>query len=300
LAAIADVDFHVHLGEFIADASGNDGHGLAGWERYRSLVGNEPAARRLFADMQRAEHELLEAVANHPLQAGSLLDARYMQLQSRAQDGAAAPQAQYSLGTIAAMLFAASDLDVPVSDGVVECLNGFRQQRALNQALQSQPISTLTHALLNAWVARPFDPDAHHWYNNLALAMEFELKGGLAPAVAVISSPPGSAPPYLEQYAVLAVGKLGGPEQVPALERLLEDERNIPDRGGRASDVQMRDVALAVLVHVTGQNVAEYGFVHAKSNRDILFNTNTLAFSDPAARLEALKKWRAWRAAQEK
>lgn len=299
LAAIADVDFHFRLGEFIDDRTGDDGHGLAGWERYRSLVGSDPAARQLFADMQRAEHELLEAVAERPTHAGSLLDARCVQLASGAQDGSTNRQAQYPLGTIAAMFFSASNPDVPVADRSVDCLNGFGQQNVLSQALQSQPAATLFRTLLDAWVGRPFERDARQWYNNLGLAMQFDLKGGLAPALAVIDPPPATDP-RLEQFAVLAVGKLGGPEQVSPIEQLLDDERTIPDRGGRSSDVQMRDVALAVLVHLTRQNLSDYGFVHAKTNPFYLFNSNTLGFNDPAARLQALKKWRAWRATHEK
>lgn len=294
LDAIVDVDFHVRLAEFIVDDDVEDGHGLAGWERYRSLVGASPPARRLFADMQRAERDLLEAVEKHPAQSGTVLDARCLQLESRTQDADAIRPTQYPLSTMAALLFAASTPDLPVSDRAGNCINSFGNQVVLSQALHSRTTGGLVRAFLEAWVARSFERDAVTGYGTLLLAMQYDLKGALGPAMAMVTPGLGGAP-RLEQYAILAIGKLGSLEHLPALERLLSDERSIPDRGGRESEVQIRDVALAAMLHITGQKLADYGFVHAKLNALYLFNTNTLSFSDPAARDEALKKWRAWR-----
>jgi hypothetical protein len=297
LAAIAEVDFHVRLGEFVIDQYADDGHGLPGWQRYRSLVGASPAARRLFADMQRAEHQLLEAVDQRPAHSGTLLDARCQQLENRVQDADAARQPQYALSTMAALLFAASNPDVPLSDRARKCINGFGNQ--LNQPLHSRPTDRLVRALLDAWVGRPFERDDLDGYHNLLLAMQYDLKGGLGPALALVNPPPSGAP-GLDQYAILTIGKLGSREHVTVLEPLLEDRRSVPDRGGRESEVQIRDVALAVMIHLTGQKLADYGFSHAKLNTPYLFNPNTLGFSDPAARDEAIKKWRAWREQQKK
>jgi hypothetical protein len=299
LAAISDVDFHVRVAEFLADQNLEDGHGLAGWERYRSLVGSDPAARTLFADMQRAERELLEAVAQKPSHAGSLLDARCQQLASLVPDGDNIRQPQYSLSTMAALVFAASDRDVPITERAGDYLNGLGGQTVLNQAIHSRPTDTLFRALLNAWVGRPLERDSRMSYGALLLAMQFDLKGAVVPALKLIDPPPVGSP-MLEQWAILAIAKLGSREHVESLEPLLADERSIPDRGGRESDVQVRDLALAAMIHLSGQKLADYGFVHAKSNPFYLFNTNTLGFNDPSARTEALKKWRAWQAKQEK
>ena len=299
LAAIAEVDFHVRLGAFVADQNADDGHGLAGWERYRSLVGTSPGARRLFADMQRAERELLEAVDKHPAQSGTLLDARCQQLESRAQDADAVRPPQYSLTTMAALLFAASHPDVPISDRAGTCIYSFGNQVVLSQALHARPTEGVVKGLLEAWVVRPFDRDATTGYWNLLLAMQYDLKSAIGPALALIDPPPAGAPRFA-QYAILAIGKLGGREHVRSLEPLLVDERSIPDRGGRESEVQIRDIALAAMVYLTGQKLGDYGFVHAKQNALYLFNTNTLGFNDPAARDQAIEKWRAWRDKQEK
>jgi hypothetical protein len=294
LAAIDDVDFHVRVGAFLADENAANGHGLAGWDDYRALVGTSAAARRLFADMQRSERELLEAVDRSPSHAGGLVDLRCQQSEAATHGGDSDRQSPLSLGTIAAIFFAASHPDVPISVPSGNSINGFGSQTAFTQAMTTRPTAPIVRGLVGAWVSRAFEPDSITGARNLIMAMQYNLKEALIPALRAIGPPGG--PPNLEQYAILAVGKLGSRQHVAALMPLLDDERPIamPDRSGRDSDTQVRDVALAAMIHLTGQKLADYGFVHAKTNPLILFNSNTLGFNDPAARQEALKKWRAW------
>jgi hypothetical protein len=55
-------------------------------------------------------------------------------------------------------------------------------------------------------------------------------------------------------------------------------------------------VALAVLVHLTGQDLKEYGYERAAEHPQYGYNLATLTFPDDAARQKALAKWKAWRA----
>ncbi|MGH7140017.1 MAG: hypothetical protein ACREHD_30120, partial [Pirellulales bacterium] len=175
-----------------------------------------------------------------------------------------------------------------------ECINNFEKQSAFTQAMTTRPTAILMRGLVSAWVSRSFDPESVTGYRNLIMAMKYDLKEALKPALALIEPPGG--PPRLEQYAILAVGKLGSRDHVAALMPLLDDARPIgmADRTARGSDTQVRDVALAAMIHLTGQKLDVYGFVHAKSNSWLLFNSNTLGFNDPSARQEAIKNWRAW------
>ena len=300
LAAIADVDFHARLRAFLADQDAENGHGLAGWQRYRSLAGATPASRRLFADMQRAERELLDAVAEAPAKAGALLDERCQQVEHLTQDGDSSRPSQLSLATTAALLFAASNPDVPISGHAGNCLHTVGNQTALAQALNTRPAAVIIRGLLNAWISRPFERDSLTAYRNLLLAMQYNLKDAVQPALALLGPPGG--PSNLEPFAILTIGKLGGPEHLPALEPILKDERAIDavDRGGQKSNTQIRDVALAAMIHLTRQKLSDYGFAHAKTHPYYLFNTNTLGFNDPAAREAALKKWLAWAEKQSK
>lgn len=294
LAAIDDVDFHVRVAEFLADENATSGHGLAGWDRYRSLVGSNDAARRLFIEMQRAERELLEAVERSGTHAGTLLELRCQQIQGATHGGTNDRRLPLSLGTIAGIFFVAGHAEVPISGPSDDCINSAAQQLAFKQAMSTRPTAAILRGLMGAWVSRSFDPESITGYRTLIMAMQYNLKEGLAPALALIEPPGG--PPRYEHFAILAVGKLGSREHAAALMPLLDDARPItgPDRTGRESDTQLRDVALAVMIQLTEQKLADYGFVHAKTNPSILFNTNTLGFNDPSARDQAIKKWRAW------
>ncbi len=297
LAAIGDIEFHARLGAFLADRDPDNDHGLAGWSTFRTLAGPNLAiaARRLFADMQWAEHDLLDLVHRRPAQAGGLLDARCREVESDHQNGDADRNAPLSLGAMAAVLFAASNREVPVSASAANCICNFCGQPTLSAALAARPAGPILQRLLGAWVSRQFERDSNVPYRNLLLAMQFGLKEAVPVALALIEPPGGQ--PNLEQYAILAIGKLGNAEHIAALAPLLKDERpiEVPGRNGRESDTQVRDVALAVMIRLAGQQLVDFGFSHYKSHPQILFDTNTLGFNNPAAREEAHKKWHAWR-----
>jgi len=60
-------------------------------------------------------------------------------------------------------------------------------------------------------------------------------------------------------------------------------------------ELQIRDVSLAVLLHLTGQNLREYGYTSAQPNPATLFQVASLTFLGPAQRDAAMKKWSRWR-----
>ena len=121
LQTVLELDFHLRLKAFIADVDGQTGHELAGWSRYRELVGENGPARRLFAAMQQAERHLLEVVEHSPADAAEILEERCEELQA-AQQADEQPSQPPSLGSIAAVLFVASDPELPVSPHAGTCV----------------------------------------------------------------------------------------------------------------------------------------------------------------------------------
>ncbi|MEX2120320.1 MAG: hypothetical protein WD847_12055 [Pirellulales bacterium] len=297
LVSVLELDFQVKLEAFLADPDGRSDTDLAGWPRYRALVGGDPAARRLFAEMQRAEHDLLAAAATAPLMAGELLEARCHQLQQQAQFPNPAGE-QVALGSIASFLFVAGQEDVPITQQAGAFLNSFSHQQAIQQAMSEVERAGLLKKLLGAWVRRDFRNDPMASYQNLMLALRYGLKDGIEPALDMVQAP--GTPPQMLQYAVLALGKLGSREHVADLEPLLQNETVCANQEVDDQEVQtqVRDVALAALVRLTGQQAREYGFLRAQDNAMILFNTPSFGFADPSQREAALKKWRDWSQAQ--
>ena len=108
--------------------------------------------------------------------------------------------------------------------------------------------------------------------------------------------------PAQQMLAILAVGKFGSEENIAALEPLLDDSRECLPRqqingpGGGLAAVQIRDVALASLLRLTGQEPVAYGFLHARPHPQMLFDVTSLSIDSDERRAQALEQWRAWRA----
>ncbi len=64
----------------------------------------------------------------------------------------------------------------------------------------------------------------------------------------------------------------------------------------RQVELQIRDVALSVLVRLTAQNLREYGPNANQPNANASFGVPTLIFPNAAQRETTLKKWAEWRA----
>jgi hypothetical protein len=89
---------------------------------------------------------------------------------------------------------------------------------------------------------------------------------------------------------------------------LLKDEtvcavQHIPQAGqpnGVNMQVQTRicDVALAVMVKLSGQQLRDYGFTRVQENSMMLYNVSSLGFVEDPQRQTALKKWGEWSKAQ--
>ncbi len=69
--------------------------------------------------------------------------------------------------------------------------------------------------------------------------------------------------------------------------------------GQPAGTVQIRDVALAVMLQLTDQRPADYGYPNAKLQQvPKLFQIQTLFRENDQQREEAIAKWHAWRDAK--
>ncbi len=293
LEQVLDLDFQRQLETFLASAGDGSGDGLPGWQRYRQQVGETHAARRLFVDMQRAERDLLQTVAARPSSAGELLELRCQQLQHEMQAADSNEEQPLGIGSIAAFLFVASNPEVTISTQAGSYVNNFANQPTLHEALSSGAVVDPLRELLSVWTGRSFE-DNMVAYQNLQLAMRYNLKAALEPAAELAARK--EIPAQQRPFAILALGKLGDKRQLPALEPLLDDktEFTLHGRDGHEVRTQICDVALAVMIHLSGQNLRDYGFDHFSSHPTWLFNPGTLGFKSKESREQAMAKWRKW------
>ena len=136
-------------------------------------------------------------------------------------------------------------------------------------------------------------------FRSLMFAANFELKQeGLSLAGRLLASDGTTV--QIRQFALLTLGRFGGKDHMPTVEKFLTDTTNCGAYGAarpqRQLDVQIRDVALAVLLHITGQSARDYGAVAVQPSPQSYFQVPTLAFANGEARDAALKRWQEWRA----
>jgi hypothetical protein len=297
LAVVSDSDFRDRLEAFSADYDGSRKRSLPGWERFQTDVGSSRLARQLFVEMQRSEPDLLAAYAAGGKTAGESLDARcrLLLVQLTRVSGDEGP---VSLGTMAALLLVGSADDVAVDQQLAYQLYTWLIYRPAFQKHAAGGIwSPLMKKLLGMWIVKDASPSATA--QNLMFAANYELKPeGLSLATKLLASE-GTAP-QIRQFALLSLGRFGGKEHLATAEKYLADVNVCGairmNKFPRQMEVQVRDVALAVLLHLTGQEVQQYGAATVVPNPQSYFQVPALAFSTAVARDAALARWQTWRA----
>lgn len=292
LAHILELDFEARIAAFSADTEGKLQHDLPCWERYRALAGGEGPSRRLFVEMLRAERWLLQAAETSATSASEYLEARCQQWHQSMQNVDPRQRRPPSAGSVLAMLLVGADEDISISDQTASTIAGFTYQRELQEVMRNAEQAAVAQRLLGAWVGRPFATDSAITYQNIVLALRYNLAEGVPAALKVMAAP--ASPPHIRQYGILCVAKLGGASYIDQLEALLDDSSTCASLRLNDQEIQtqIRDVALAVLVRLTGQDLRTYGFDRAQENALTYFNTATLGFADDASRQAALERYR--------
>ena len=302
LQDVMQADYGRRLKAFIDDTEGKRQHDLPGWQRYHQTVGGDEAARELFAQMHMAEYGLLVSAAAGPQPAADALELRLRQVFSRLSHFAGQQRKPPSLGSTAALLFVASD---PQSNLIRQpagnqSLSSLVQQSDFRKALTGGKYVHGLRRLLGQWILAPSRPELLR--HKLQLAVQHDVREGLDLALRAARDTKG-LPGRVRVYAVVAIGRLGEKPYAAVLATFLNDKTECSRRtvNGKVTTIEVRDVALAWLIHATGQSHADYGLQRAKSDFDRMrksrqyhVSVSNCGFETPAKRDEALKKWEAY------
>ena len=301
LAAVLAEDFRRRLKEFAADTEDRRGLDLPGWSKFKEAVGGDPEARNLFVAMQRDEAELLEGVANFPQLAAEALNRRFIALKTYNANTPPAQNRRYSsLGTVATLLFVASDPDVKLDnkkfdDNLGMWIANLPRQPAFFQSLTDGAGEEIPRRIIKRWLVRPAtETNSNVAQMNLDLALQLKLPESLTPALQILSTE--NVPPMFRQLAVLSIGLYGNREHIPKLEPFLQDTTKCVNFAALKSpgptDIQTRDLALAAMIHLAGQDPKDYGYEFLQPSDSTLYVVASVGFKDSDKREAAFKKWR--------
>lgn len=286
-------DFQRRLQAFLGDRDPKNSYGLPAWDRFHALLGNEKDVRQLFVEMQKCEPGLMEALQKHPEAAGDAYMISSLQLQQMTRHPNTRDDIQ--VGSITALLFASAHDKLELPDQAFYPVYSLVHQPVFQKAIKGNRSKPLKQ-LLGKWVMRC---DGNLVYQALMLSLQFELKEGKELAKRMIEK--GGHHHTYRQYAILTLGKLGDDSDLDVIYPLLEDKTvcgRVSFGRNKRMDIQIRDVALGVLVHRSDQKLEDYGFEKPHRDGRMLFGVNSLRFASEEARNKALEKWRKWKSEQ--
>ncbi|MCA9205156.1 MAG: hypothetical protein KDA59_19020 [Planctomycetales bacterium] len=295
LAIVREVDFRRRLNEFLNNPDKSDGMGLPSWESYRERIGEEPEARQIFVEMQKATPELLETLEHNPAATPEVVAARVAVLQQGLQNPT--DRREPTVGAVAALLFAAGQENINIDHNTSSYVYQFVYQKGFREAITAGPQRETLRRLLGGWIRRA---DGDTAYQGMILAVHYELPEGLQPAIRTLSQP-NLAQQHARLYAILVVAKLGNRRQIELLEQQLDDKLAY---GGNQKinnveyQSQMRDIALAALWHLVDEDPKDHGFDHIRPTPQTVFDVSSVGFANDESRQKALDDWKQFRAKQ--
>lgn len=296
-------EFHRRLEAFAADADGKQGLSLPGWDQFQKIAGSDAAARSLFVEMQRQEGTIFSAVfgvsKRAPEELWEARLSRVSQVQIMGGDRNSAP----SLGTCAALLFFAAVPEMTVSDNAGNMVENLLERPPIRDALQGENAQEAVRNLVIDWLLHCPNKSEELLRRRLTYISAMNLEPGLPLALDVVSDPQYlQVHPLIKADAAQIVGQLGKREHIDRLEPLLDDvsvcvQASNPIPAQPVQTVQVRDVALVVMLRLTDQSPSDYGYLKAVLQPTRTFNMQHLFRDNDQQRADAIAKWREWRAA---
>ncbi|MBC8870434.1 MAG: hypothetical protein H8E44_13510 [Planctomycetes bacterium] len=292
LACVLQSELEARLTAFIDDAEGKEDHGLPGWKRYKDAVGGDRDARKLFAEMVRSEASLLSACEKGSAELPQLFAFRVASLQPNVAGGINQTN-EIPPQTMATLLLIGSDKAVGQNSLGMSQLYSLLNQQPVQQAITGGKHTSVLVKLLEEWVTSGTSTTSHY---GMMLALKYDLqKAALQQAKKIISQRTTST--SMLQYAIIAIGKYGGEEHIPLLKSLLENKTvchtwsNQALKKNGSIKIEVRDVALVILLRLLGKDPAQYGFKLLRESPDTLYYVYTFGFIEDKEREAAHAKW---------
>jgi hypothetical protein len=288
-------DLERRLQPFLAGKEDRDHPPLASWKKFKTLVGDSGKTRELFAAMFRCDSDFLGSLENHPAQLHERMSARCVELN---QSLASSSRSVCGADQLALLLLASLEPRVKMDPDAQSYLSSALVSLSLrphgkDMLKTNEPI----RKLLIQYIANCNGYTAH---NGLYVLATLQLKE--APDIARRFLKDSECEPYNRALAMSILGKIAGKASLPDILPFIDDATAVGEtQFGRGSRIktQLRDVALATLVQMSGQSLADYNFDYLKifggnTGLDLHLSPGNLGFSEDSTREASIKRWKDW------
>ncbi|HEV7280988.1 MAG TPA: hypothetical protein VGN57_12355 [Pirellulaceae bacterium] len=278
------------LSAFLADPASVEKSELPGWAVLEEAVGAGRTARETYVAIYRERPETLASIAKGPLAA----EAELLRLTQTLQ-GAMQGRLPDMDDVVAAMLL--DEVAPPdASFERVALLHNLLSSIQLQQSVHTEPETTPAMRLLKRWVSRDPGPALRQFKLRTALLYEFGPEAlDLSRKTLAAGSEKQSSDPLAT--AMLAVGRYGTEADTAALSQYLDEDEICHtwfNGNGESIKIQVRDVAMAVALHLQDQDPKAFGFEYVQRDESSLFAIYTLGFENDADRARTLRKFGEW------
>jgi len=282
------------LKEFIADSEGKKECNLPGWKQFQNVAGNDGDARKLFAAIFTAEVGILKSTYVDKKITLAIFRQRMVQLDRILRLRTLPTVEDTKLGSLCAVLLLAGDpqmeLEVIDHDKIIR----FLRQPIFKKALSNGSQQAILHKLVAKWIVRPEGRTALQVFS---VSTSLGMKEGLIPARKIVND--RSQTVFSRATCILAIARLGDVSDVALLESLLNDQTELlHSRVPGSINLEIRDVALVTLLHLTKQDHKKYGFDSLQLDRRSFFKYSSMQFESETRREQALTAWKTFRKQQ--
>lgn len=278
---------------------------LPGWKRFRDQHGDSKETRRLYVAILKDEWDMIVALETQP----QMMDYLLFQRANKIREELYGPNhIQISEGTAAAMLHATSFEDIRITDPTMDQLKFLLAAPQVTSSLQDPESAGPLLSVFDQWLetnlkSGRFSQEMR--FVVLTTCLREGIKSGKIVAKQMLDE--RASPIYQNgfgqfgainatqqmMYAMLAIAKLGGEEDIEYLSKYFEDdtEVSLPTVQGDQFNTQMKDVALVAVLHISGEDPKEYGYPRISTDPNFLYNIRSIGFITPQQRQQAFEKW---------
>ncbi|MEZ6142471.1 MAG: hypothetical protein R3B84_18080 [Zavarzinella sp.] len=285
-------DLRSRIDRFVADKEGILSHDLPFWKEFNNLLGSSIPAREVYLELLQNHTEFLFKVqANNSKQV--ICDyARKLHIQAYGDPLVVAGLPDTSSTSVKpdkvfAVLFVATAVKLNIDLERLYFI-GLSDLDSFVESMKSAKVGLIYQKVLYSFLTNNLDDFALRNLSKLLVTNGYSEGANLL-AKALIANKKLRSDTAAE--VIYALACLGNKSHISALYKYTKDSRIVNEYRVVALS-QVRDFALASIIHLSGKDPASYGFANWSTPKKLQFTFPTsLGLQDEKSRSEAFKKW---------
>lgn len=291
------LDLLHRIEEYLKDTDGKKEHDLPMLKLFQEKIGKGPAERKLFGEMLKMNGSLLEYVEENPEKASQKVSQRIAEMYQElfgnqfGRVGGYRPNA-LNPHDLCCVMFATTSPSYKPTQPDWMLANLYNQPPFTNLLKSTDANSGGYRKIFMAHLEARMDDNT---INNCSwMLCQHQIKEG-ADVLAKALKNGKATQVYTKANAICCVGTLGNKDHIPQLADLLKDDTMIQQffgqNGLNRGEIKVKDVALAMTIHLSGKNPKDYGFTMWQVYPNQMIQYHQLGFVNADDRTNAFKKW---------